>query len=340
MLLHELDEDGSGLPTLTAPDPARNLLIADYTIALTSTIDTNLNQLLFHAKEHHGKSFALQTDLGKAFKAHRAAGGAGFPPPSAHRDAQAIAIDAHLTAFVITSGSILDNLAALTISIGGFGTPLVKADLRNLRALLPGSSDDKARSKVLLPAGTPGRDIQDRLLDAAAEGLSAGPPDWIDWLLDFRNTAVHRAARIQTVHIHDRTVSRVMPRDPGRTTIEAWRRDDGRDVDLSEDSRATVDGLTESISSSLKITALALVAAWAERRSDPSAIAQPAAQWPRLQALPARNFPGYEPDSIPSPAPGTNLFVHPALGKRLKAGQLFDGASDFWAEWVPDGNES
>jgi hypothetical protein len=132
-----------------------------------------------------------------------------------------IAIDAHQTSFVVTAGSILDNLAALTIGVGGFDTKLVKADIEDIRRLMPTEDNKKSRAKQLLPEGSPGRDIQDRVIEAFTTGLDAGPTGWADWLLGYRNTLVHRASRIQTVHFQDRSLYRVMPRDPTRTQIEA-----------------------------------------------------------------------------------------------------------------------
>jgi hypothetical protein len=335
MLLSELD-DGAGRETLAAPDIARGLLISDYLVSLVSTIESNLDQLIFHANQHQEKCYSHETAFRLAAKAHVQAGGTGFPPPTAHLTALLVAIDAHQTSFVVTAGSILDNLAALTIGVGGFDAPLVKADVLDIQALLPAERNERNRSKRLMAAGSVGRQVQDRILDAVAAGLAEGPADWVEWLLDFRNTLVHRASRIQTVHFEDRTLHRVMPRDPARTTIEAMRRSDQRDVDLSEDARKTLNGLTVSIANCVGSVVSALVSAWDERRRFPGEISQPEGQWPRLEAPTARRFEGYEPGSIPSLKPGAALYVHPTLGKRLKAGQLFDGASGAWAQWIPD----
>jgi hypothetical protein len=107
-------------------------------------------------------------------------------------------------------------------------------------------------------------------------------------------------------------------------------------VYLTEDARKTINGLATSLADCVRIVSRALVTAWDDRRATSGVIPHPDGQWPELRAPRPRTFDGYDPGTIAAPTPGAAFHVQPNPGKRFKAGQLFDGASDVWAEWIPD----
>ena len=172
----------------------------------------------------------------------------------------------------------------------------------------------------------------------------SGPRGWVEWLLDYRNMLVHRGRRIHMGQFVPPDVLGPdglpappiqiahLPRDPGRSDVEALRDLDGLNgVLLSEDVRTTIDGLIKSTSSFAEAVAEELYRTWTWRREHPASMVQPREQW--RERGHAVEFSGFKPREFKLGFSNSLVQMHPIMGKRLQAAAVDDKNRRRWEDF-------
>jgi hypothetical protein len=233
----------------------------------------------------------------------------------------------HVAGAMRALASSIDCLAGTVIGVIGLPTRIVRADWQRLW-----------NSTKLAPnAQTRGR--QQRVLEAiAALVTQAGPPGWLEWVLDTRNMLVHRGRRFHIFNVRGRApglivtgnqaerivAELVLPRDPQRTDADEWRAIGPVDSLLSESGSETLKGVFESTCKMVESIAQTLATVWQQRRDDSTFLLQPAEQWPEIVPTTQPVFVGYAAGS--SPIDPRAITGDPEMGRRVMAAAVTDPA--------------
>jgi hypothetical protein len=310
-------------------DAGRRILTGDYLISLTDSTEANLVEAAMHARRVRELWFADTAWMRGKLRDARWTGRVSW-----ERDERAtnrlVEADAHLGGFFRAVGSALDNVAGLVVGVAGLRRDIVRSDIRDLRL-------DRHAPAGCLEDGNPGRAEQVAAADAVRKAAMAGPPDWILWVDDMRNTLVHRARRL-SLALHDQEtqdVMRPLPRHPAQTETESMVSSEKMAADrLDEHANDTLAGTLRATHGVVSATSGALVQLWQRRRAEPELIRQPAEQWPRLRQGRHASFPGFAPGLMPTYDDGF-LVLNSAHGQRLRGALVLDGAGD-WKSWLAE----
>jgi len=233
---------------------------------------------------------------------------------------------AHVAGFFRAVGSVLDNLAG--IGVAGLAMGLVRADLKNF---LTGGT------RGFIGEEGPGRAAQMALVSILRAQVDAAPAGWFAWVEGTRNTLVHRARRI-VWEVDDSSrrdgVFRPLARDPEQTAAEAMARappGTGREY-LDEHALDTMTGTLEVVVAATRTVAVG-AGVWDARRTNPSLIVQPAAQWPTITRGEVTGFDGFDSDDGPHITAGA-LMLSPSLWRRMEAARLSDDRHGQWTLWL------
>lgn len=216
------------------------------------------------------------------------------------------------------------------VGVLGLPTPIVKAGYRSAMATV----EELATSA----AGTESGRVAQRLLDLVA---GSGPPGWIDWLIHFRNTLVHRARSMSMNEMqptaklygpNGELLLRVRPvellaTNPHWTDVEAFAAvrtggGKGASLTLTEPAELT---LAESVKSTVGLACSIVTEVlnhWRWRRANPAASPQPPSQWLRTETSKATGFAGFAHGRIDfNPS---FMVANPELADRMAAAHLLD----------------
>ena len=317
------------------PGTSRRILISDQLCACAQSVSSNMIESALHLLEfadwsdRHSDRFANAVGLENGelvVKAPR--------PESPREELSSHMMRLHIVGCVRALAGALDCMAGTIIGVLALPTSILKADFRSVRGLL---------EKMAAAASTEGERVQasfavelERLIS------SAGPEDWLDWALDFRNMLVHRGRRIELGQYIPRTpalygpdgrpvprarVVNHLPRDPGRSDVEVFLEPSNTLV-LTEDAEQTLGGLLKSTKSLIEGTAQELTDVWNWRRAHAKSLPQPKAQWPKGPSTEAVGFSGYAPGSFKySP---DMMMTHPVIFQRIRAAALDDESRVQW----------
>ncbi|MBS2993620.1 hypothetical protein AC1659_30530 [Rhodococcus erythropolis] len=240
-------------------------------------------------------------------------------------------IGAHRTAFFRSIGSTLDTLAGVTIVVSALSLNVLRADFGMLCTSdtsdtyprLTGPAGGKLR-KALATDTSDGAHAQETLLRGIrAAVVAAGPPGWVQWTLETRNSFVHRSQWLKMT-MHDRPHRtaptnwiRPLPRTPAQSEGAALRAADTlTDTYLTEDALASMHGVLESVDAVIKAVIEQCSHLWTRRRANPHLLEQPGSQW--TAPTTAASFDGYRPGSAQRAFDNADaILVHPTEGKRL-----------------------
>ena len=316
------------------PGTQRRILIGDYLVMATESIETNLIEAQLHylealsAWDRENDFIARSVDYGDNGLAQVA-----MPPRTRGLDdLPRLLRDLHIVGFFRAVGSALDCLAASLIGALAIPKRIQRADLGGLRTSLSWKN---------LDPGSPEGQLWSPSLEALEVHADKDHPGWMAWALDYRNTLVHRARPVQlssllprqTLHRHDRSVPFIRteeivlgPRDPRRSDIEVLQ--SGESPVLTEDLKITMPCVLERTIDACNTVSRLLVDARVARRASPSLLPQPRSQWPDVPSAPSSRFEGCRPGSEPfNPAMFTS---GPDVVKRLAAASLFGTAAKDW----------
>jgi hypothetical protein len=335
-ILGDLDEQISGVGWW-APHPGRSrrILISDHLCNCVRSVETNLIEARLHLIEamdvweresdFHARAVSITADRGLKVEL-----------PERRRPLDEITpamAMLHCVGFIRAIAGALDCFGASVVGVTALRANLLRADL------------DSARRALAAVAGADGGERAQVQFRAALEALieRAGPAGWFRWVVDLRNTLIHRGRRLQMSELRPvpsgivgpdgRPVIRTdvihqLPRDPGRSDVEMFL-DAAHAPVLTESAAMTVLGVLESAPLIVREGGGLLLDVWRTRRSDPALLAQPREQWPAGPSTVAAGFEGYAPGSIPySP---TQLRTDATLIRRMEAASLGDAARRAWA---------
>jgi hypothetical protein len=233
----------------------------------------------------------------------------------------------------------LDRLAAVVVIVAGIKTELLKVDWDRLEKVASAANQNipSGLRDPYAPAGSTGRARQNALLGMALEWGQYGPTDWLPWLRKSRNTAVHRATRLDwQVTVKARPgaddVVTLFWRQPEWSDTEAMLRHEGSQFDgilLPQRPEDILDGLRGSTNRLVTRITDEASRLWLDRRNDPSLIVQNGGVWPQVESSRALRFPGY---GTPVTIRAREVLVAPDLARRLKAAKILEADRPAWRE--------
>lgn len=325
----DLDEDKFGFGWWEGYlDSPRRALIAEYLVASTGGVRQSLEDAAFLLTEL--KQFVFSDDdwVGRQLTAARNSDVAGDEILRyLHRDSGAAKRERRIRLakehIPYHLAQALDRLAAVVIGVGAFEGNVLKADASFL------SKEMKPRR--LRGQTTRGEAAQRELLAVASQALEVGPTDWSRWLNGQRNTAAHRAPRMNFVVMKVLGKRSFRFREPfyrqphwSETETLAAARDDAagmRELLVMEDPEDLLEGLIRSSAKVCADVAQEAHQLWMKRRTDPTLLIQPGSQWPVVFGLDHLEFAGY--GHTFSVDLGDRAHVHPSTARRLKAAGVF-----------------
>jgi hypothetical protein len=336
-LLGDLDERVFGVGWW-APHPgtSRRVLISDHLCTCIRSVEANLVEASLHLIEatdfweresdFHARAVALTP------------GGPTVELPERRRpldDAVPAMATLHSVGFIRAVAGAMDCFGAAVVGIAALRTSLLHADL------------DSARKALARVGGANAGEQMQAQFAVELETLIArsGPPGWLRWLVDLRNTLIHRGRRLQMSELRPvpsgiadsagRPVIRThvihqLPRDPARSDVEMFLEMAHPPV-LTESAMVTLQGVLESVLRIIQEGGSLLLDVWRRRRDSPKLLIQPREQWPSGASTAAAGFEGYAPGSMPyNPA---QLRSDATLLRRMRAASLGDAAGKAWANF-------
>lgn len=295
-------------------DRKNRILLSDYLVAAARAIPVNLieaqvERLEFdHAVEEYRRWFERGVRPGKPFVMK--------PPQGPYEELTTRRADTHMAGMLRAWGSTLDCLAGCIIGVSGIPTNLVRADsTRTHDSLRKESGNNPLLAK-----------LQADLNQAEA---MAGPPGWRDWLLDMRNTMVHRGRRtmIWRAIVNPSGIagfSLQLPVFPGMTDVEAAVTAGGYiAATFTTPAEEFFDEMGGTVGSYVNYVSDTLSQLWCRRRHDPSLLKQDPKQWknPTTLISPVPVFRGFQkqPQTIEDV---TSIDVGEEANRRLMASGL------------------
>lgn len=241
----------------------------------------------------------------------------------------------HTVGFIRAIAGALDCFGASVVGVLALKTGLLRADL-----------DSARRALAQITGGSAGERAQAQFrADLGALIERVGPQGWLRWVIDLRNTLIHRSRRLQMAELRPlpsgivgpdgRPVIRThvihqLPRDPGRSDIEMFLNASHAPV-LTESAEMTLLGVLKSTLRLIGDGGALLLALWRTRRGSPALLLQPREQWPDGPSSATAGFAGYAPDSIPyNPR---SLRSDSILVRCMNVASLGDAARPAWAHF-------
>ena len=289
-------------------DNACRILTSDYLCACTTSVAHHLL-----AARLHQEAYLAFKDNGLVISS------ADFPGPS--RSALEWIEKGGAFGFIHRDGvlralaSALDCLAGSIIAVCAVKTKMKRAGFTGLRSHL-------RKKAYLLDTHTKNKSIEvrNRLLERLELMIAeCGPPQWMEWMLDFRHMLVHRGRRMEITapepaspvyNPHGQfarwSENDHLPRDPSLSDIEAiLSLDELGKIVLAEHAEETLSGLLDSTTKLVRSVSDALLEIWILRRKEPDAIQQPFTKhWFPAEEKEVTTFTGYfecdpvSPDAI------------------------------------------
>lgn len=335
-ILGDLDEHVFGVGWWApGPGTSRRILISDHLCNCVRSVETNLIEArldLIEAtdfwereSDFHARAVSINTD-----------GRLQVELPERRRPLDEITAAMgilHTLGFIRAIAGALDCFGASVVGVVALRTNLLRADL------------DSARRTLAAVAGAGAAERLQGQFGAELEALigRGGPPGWFRWVMDLRNTLIHRGRRLQMPELRPvpsgivgldgrpfiRTdVIHQLPRDPGRSDVEMFL-DAAHAPVLTESAATTLRGVLENSLQLIGEGGGLLHDVWRARRSNPALLPQPREQWPAGPARVTADFEGYAPGSMPyNPA---QLRSDATLVRRMEASSLGDAAREAWA---------
>ncbi len=333
LILSDLDESTFGVRWWSDLPIQSRVLIGDYLFQAIEAVQKNLIEAKVHLLEAES---ALDDEDRRLQRVRFDPPAEGFfPAPKSPQDELAgYWADLHIAGFVRASASALDCIAAAVIGILGLPVNLVKGDWSAVVRRLEETAESETPS------------VANFSKDLQAIIKAAGPEGWLHWLLQMRNTYVHRS-RQTNIRVMDGAetpvylpggrlylpfrLATLLPKYPGKTDVEIWcLTPEIQKAYLFEDGEQLLHKVFGSVVKLVETTASVLAEVWTARRSKPTLIAQPhLKQWPIGPE--SGGFVGYDDGSL---KPRMDVIaVHPTLGHRMKAAAVLD--PDKGSVWSP-----
>lgn len=313
-----------------APHDSDGADLRDYVLGAARSVRSNLHSALVQLASYREARYKLDNALILSLAR------TGSVPRGPHIDELGARLNAHQQALFTALGAALDCTAAVCVAVSGLRMNVRRAQMP---ALLPTSDDadfpTEGRSQSLKRAmrAAPERvaELQHQILRGIRGSyMSAGPPGWLRWMLDARNTAVHREQSANYVFFEgDKktglTVYRNLQRHPQMSNLQSVRlADSPAAMLLEEDAMVTMRECVRSTGLVVSGVNAVIETEWAKRRIALDIRVPVSEQWD--QADPS-TFDGFQPGSAKFvPKPGTVLLMNPRDSARLAAGGVLDSS--------------
>lgn len=241
-------------------------------------------------------------------------------------DLDGIREDMNLAGFFRALAQVMDCLAVVVIGALDLPLDIHRASWTRITKALKSAEADPARATVAADLLT--------ALDAA------GPPGWLDWVLDSRNMQLHRPRLMRIVQptvlgggltipghalVERARLTHHLPSAPKTSFIEAFVIAAGPDgAYLTEDGQLTLEHALHSVATAVAGFCGLLESWWSERRGDPELQVQvnAAKQWTRRPG-PADRFGGYAPGSATFDG-ASAMVINTSVARRLSAAAVGD----------------
>lgn len=305
--------------------------LRDYVLGAARSVRSNLHSGLVQLASYREARYKLDN----ALKLSLSSTGAVAHGP--HADELGARLNAHQQALFTALGAALDCTAAVCVAVSGLKMNVRRAQMP---ALLPTSDDvdfpTEGRSQNLRKAmrSTPERvaELQHQILRGIRGSyMTAGPPGWLRWMLDARNTAVHREQPASYVFLEGDgktglTVRRNLQRHPQMSNLQSVRSANSVGaLLLKEDALVTMRECVRSTSLLVHGVGAVVETEWSKRRIALDIRVPIGEQWD--PANPSF-FDGFEPGSATFVSrPGDVLLMNPRDSARLAAGGVLDPPS-------------
>ncbi|WP_156023160.1 hypothetical protein [Terracoccus sp. 273MFTsu3.1] len=341
LVFDDLDEQRGGVGWWHEMlDWKRIVLLSDYLLQSIDGSVTSLARASYAAVEHRGIQNAMDYEIVKKIRA----GLMPYPDQTPTERKQQLRREMTIEQVLYHLCQCLDRLAAAVLIVGAVNVRnVVKADWSTVENVLetpdgpkPGSGLRAASKAPLMPTGTPGRALQDALLEPVRDTNLFGPRDWLPWMRETRNAATHRADSTKMLLLKGQPGSpeglhRGLPRVPKLSDVETFVHapTSGRALEkvvLAKGTPATLEGLTESTASLAAALADSMAECWLNWKASPPSLTAPGQQWRVIEPPPPLHFEGYGPNVNVLLGPGAEVRVHPSTGKRLRAALILDAA--------------
>jgi hypothetical protein len=324
-----------------SPGTSRRILISDQLYACIAGVSANMVEAVLHWLEYQDFAERDSERFADVVQRHEGQVVMSLPRPrNALEELSGEMVVMHIVGMARALCAALDCLAGAVIGVLAIPTPILKADLNDIKQFFTKIGQGK----------TDGERAQVQFHANFKEVIATvGPNGWLDWVLAFRNMLVHRGRRLfngqfvqkePTLYGPDghpllraRRLT-FLPRDPIRSDVEVWRESPTglhNPLDLlvlGEDAGQTLGGLLESTKALIRDTAKLLVDGWNWRRDNPQILPQPVAQWPKGAATQVSVFQGYAPR--PRDLPPMTGILHPIVSRRFRAAALDDASRTQW----------
>jgi hypothetical protein len=312
-ILADLDDHAFGV-RWWAPHPgtARRILISDHLFTCVTSVESNLIEARLHlieAMDFWERESALHA---RAVSVTEYGVKVQLPPRRCPLDELTPAMSMlHTVGFIRAIAGALDCFGASLVGVAAVKTSLLRADLDLAR---------RALSQVT------GADAGDRIqadvraqLEAFIE--RAGPPGWLRWTVDLRNTLIHRGRRLQLSELRPipsrlvdpdgapiiRTdVIHQLPRDPGRSDVEMLL-DAANPPVLTEIAAATLRGVLDSTLSLTRDGGVLLLDLGESGEQTPVFSSNPASSGPTVHLWQLLGFPATRQTQFHTTRPGYGL---------------------------------
>jgi hypothetical protein len=271
--------------------PQVRICVSDYLIACARSLIENRIEAEVSSLEvaHAMEDFKKYVERGLGRRGLRLAAPRGPYDDLAHFRASA-----HFTGLLRALASSLDCLGGCIVGVAALPVDIVRTGLRAVLMAL-----NKAH-------GVDGDPNIERLAEAVRTAeREAGPESWLTWLLEMRNTEVHRGRRIAAWEPRVREFAgvspmlielrRQLPVSPELTEVEAWIESGSYEDSLFDAPLAQVArSLSRSVEAYVNAVCAELELLWLRRRSEPALLIQPPEQWNRrVRKASASVFRGY-----------------------------------------------
>lgn len=359
MILDDLDPVEGGLPWIRGQvDDKRCWLLSEYLYAAATGVEESLQHAEFCVDEYNQAEFTennrIQRRLAAAEKLHREgrfpAGEQPFAWVIGDRNATDVKRQHRLEIFpqatFILLVQALDRLAAVTaiVAASAVKPPLPRADVLQIdwRGIRSVAVAGPQKGHEFRQQSAPGQELQQQVYDAVKDApADCGPIDWLEWLLRARDTAAHRAPKIDwSIQLQGRGggvagVARPFHAQPGWGEVEAMLaktdlRKSLMPMLLDDMPENTLRGLLGSTTKLVELVSAKLCQVVERRREDHSILIQPGGQWAEPFSVPTLNFPGY--GRPPQTTRKEVVMLHPDTEKRLGAARIGSNWEKAWRE--------
>lgn len=316
-------------PIIWRHDPAdqRGADLRDYVIGAARSIRTNLNSALVHLSCYEEARYKLDNAVDLSFSS------TGTAPNDARSNELAGRLNGHQQGLFAALGAALDCTAAVCVAVSGLRMNVQRAQMPTLlpksdAADFPTDGRQDSLKRAMRSAPDAVADLQRSILTGISGAYTAaGPPGWLRWMLDARNTAVHREQPTSFIFLEGdrktgRTIHRNLHRHPQLSNLQSMRSPGINNFILSEDARTTMRGCIRATSDFTHGIGAVVEAEWSKRRIALDIRVPIDDQW---EAGAFSAFDGFNPGSASfMPRADTVLVMNPNDTMRLQAGGVLD----------------